>query len=48
MEVILKQDIPNLGYKDDIIKVKNGYAVNYLIPKGLAINATGSGQKSAC
>lgn len=40
MEVILKQDIPNLGYKDDIIKVKNGFAVNYLIPKGMAVNAT--------
>jgi large subunit ribosomal protein L9 len=46
MEIILKQDIPNLGYKDDIIKVKNGYAVNYLIPKGLAINATASARKA--
>jgi large subunit ribosomal protein L9 len=46
MEVILKQDIPNLGYKDDIIKVKNGYAVNYLIPKGMAINATESAKKA--
>jgi large subunit ribosomal protein L9 len=46
MEVILKQDIPNLGYKDDIIKVKNGYAVNYLIPKGLAVNATVSAKKA--
>jgi large subunit ribosomal protein L9 len=46
MEVILKQDIPNLGYKDDIIKVKNGYAVNYLIPKGMAINATASAKKA--
>src|SRR4030042_5942234 len=46
MEVILKQDIPNLGYKDDIIRVKNGYAVNYLIPKGLAINATAPAKKA--
>jgi len=42
MEVILKQDIANLGYKDDIVTVKNGYGRNYLIPKGLAILATGS------
>lgn len=46
MEVILKQDIPNLGYKDDIITVKNGYAMNYLIPKGLAISATASARKA--
>src|SRR4030042_2370506 len=46
MEVILKQDIPNLGYKDDIIRVKNGYAVNYLIPKGLAINANCPAKKA--
>ncbi|MEA3480277.1 MAG: 50S ribosomal protein L9 [Bacteroidota bacterium] len=45
MEVILKQDIPNLGYKNDLIKVKAGYARNYLIPKGLAINATETNKK---
>jgi large subunit ribosomal protein L9 len=45
MEIILKQDIQNLGYKDDIVKVKDGYAQNYLIPKGLAINATASNKK---
>ncbi len=36
MEVILKQDVRNLGFKDDVIKVKNGYARNFLIPKGFA------------
>lgn len=40
MEIILKTDVPNLGHKDDILTVKNGYARNYLIPKGFAINAT--------
>jgi large subunit ribosomal protein L9 len=45
MEVILKQDIQDLGYKDDIIHVKNGYGRNYLIPKGLAILATESNRK---
>jgi large subunit ribosomal protein L9 len=46
MEIILKQDVPNLGYKDDIVSVKNGYALNYLIPQGLAVTATGSTLKS--
>jgi large subunit ribosomal protein L9 len=46
MEIILKQDIQNLGYKDDIITVKSGYAINYLIPKGFAINATPSAKKT--
>ena len=45
MYVILKQDITTLGHKDDIISVKNGYATNYLIPKGLAVNATPSLRK---
>lgn len=45
MEIILKQDIPNLGYKDEIIRVKDGYARNYLIPKGLATSATASARK---
>ncbi len=45
MEVILKQDIATLGSKDDIIVVKNGYARNYLIPRGLAINATETAKK---
>jgi large subunit ribosomal protein L9 len=45
MNVILKQDMPNLGHKDDIITVKDGYARNYLIPKGFAINATAQNRK---
>lgn len=45
MDIILKQDIAKLGYKDDIVTVKNGYARNYLIPRGLAINATKSAKK---
>ena len=45
MEIILTQDIPKLGYKDDIVIVKDGYARNYLIPNGLAVNATASVKK---
>ena len=45
MEIILKQDVSNLGYKDEIVKVKNGYANNYLLPQGLAIIATPSNKK---
>ena len=45
MDIILKQDMPGLGHKDDIITVKDGYARNYLIPKGYAINATASVRK---
>jgi large subunit ribosomal protein L9 len=45
MEIILKQDIPSLGHKDDIVNVKNGYAQNFLIPQGLATIATSSAKK---
>ncbi|MBT3303578.1 MAG: 50S ribosomal protein L9 [Bacteroidetes bacterium] len=45
MEIILKQDIENLGYAGDIIKVKSGYARNFLIPKKMAILATESNKK---
>ena len=45
MEIILKQDIPNLGYENDIVKVKPGYARNYLIPKGMAIIASENNRK---
>jgi len=45
MEIILKQDVSNLGSKNDIITVKDGYAINYLIPRGMAIMATKSAKK---
>ena len=45
MEVILKEDILILGYKDDVVNVKKGYARNYLIPQGKAIIATESAKK---
>lgn len=45
MEVILKQDVQNLGYADDIVKVKDGYARNYLIPQGFAVPATEPNRK---
>lgn len=45
MEVILQQDVANLGYKYDVVNVKPGYARNYLIPRGLAIEATESAKK---
>ena len=45
MEVILLTDIANLGHKDDIVEVKQGYGRNYLIPQGYAILATKSAKK---
>ena len=45
MEIILKKDVDNLGFTHDIVKVKHGYARNYLIPQGLAILATPSARK---
>jgi len=45
MELILKQDVENLGFKDDIVTVKNGYGRNFLIPNGDAILATISAKK---
>ena len=45
MEIILTQDVKNLGYKNDIVNVKPGYARNYLIPQGMAILATDSARK---
>ena len=45
MDVILKQDIERLGFKNEIVKVKNGFARNYLIPKKLAVLATDSAVK---
>ena len=45
MDIILKQDVANLGYKNDIVNVKPGYARNYLIPKGIAMVANRSNKK---
>ena len=45
MKIILKEDLPTLGYKDDVVTVKDGYGRNYLIPQGKAIVATESALK---
>jgi large subunit ribosomal protein L9 len=45
MELILKQDVQGLGYKNDVVKVKAGYGNNYLIPNGLALVATDSNKR---
>ena len=45
MQIILKENIENLGFKDDLVNVKNGYGRNYLIPQGKAILATSSAKK---
>ena len=45
MELILKKDVQNLGFKDDVVTVKNGYGRNFLIPQGAAILATSSAKK---
>lgn len=45
MEIILKKDHKGLGYKNDIVKVKNGYGRNFLIPQGIAVLATDSNKK---
>lgn len=46
MEIILLQDVNKLGQKDDLVKVKPGYARNFLIPRGYAMAATSSAKKS--
>jgi len=45
MEVILKKDVEHLGYANDVVKVKDGYARNFLLPRGLADVATESNRK---
>ena len=45
MKIILKEDVQNLGYKDDVVEVKDGYGRNYLIPQGKAIIASPSALK---
>ena len=45
MELILKIDVENLGFTDDIVTVKNGYGRNFLLPQGLAVLATPSTKK---
>lgn len=45
MELILRQDVEGLGFKDDIVTVKNGYGRNFLIPQGVATLATESAKK---
>ncbi|MBO4332717.1 MAG: 50S ribosomal protein L9 [Paludibacteraceae bacterium] len=45
MEIILLEDVNNLGFKNDVVNVKNGYGLNFLIPQGKAILATPSAKK---
>ncbi|MBL7986072.1 MAG: 50S ribosomal protein L9 [Flavobacteriales bacterium] len=45
MEVILKQDVEHQGYANDVVKVRDGYARNFLLPRGLAVSATQSERK---
>ena len=45
MEVILKKDVDNVGYKNDLVTVKDGYARNFLVPQGMAVIATASAKK---
>ena len=45
MQIILKEDIIGLGYKNDIVDVKSGYGRNYLIPQGKAVIASPSAKK---
>lgn len=45
MDIILKQDIEKLGYENDVVSVKSGYARNYLMPKGMAILANETNKK---
>ena len=45
MEIILIQDVDNLGGKNELVKVRNGYARNFLIPRGMAVEASPSNRK---
>lgn len=45
MEVILRQDVENLGFANDVVKVREGYARNFLLPRGIAVAATESERK---
>ena len=45
MEIILKKDVDNVGFTDDLVSVKNGYGRNFLIPQGVAVLATPSAKK---
>lgn len=47
MKVILRTDVPKLGHKGDVLEVADGYGRNYLVPKGLALNATAGAVRQA-